>query len=31
VHRPGDHLTATYVRTLAPQVARAVEDALPGP
>ena len=28
VHRPGDHLTATYVRTLAPHVARAVERAL---
>ena len=31
VHRPGDHLTATYVRTLAPEVARAVEDALASP
>ncbi|HEY3534524.1 MAG TPA: SGNH hydrolase domain-containing protein, partial [Pedococcus sp.] len=31
VHRPGDHLTATYVRTLAPEVASAVEDALASP
>ena len=28
VHRSGDHVTATYAATLAPQVARAVEDAL---
>ncbi|HEY3534961.1 MAG TPA: acyltransferase family protein, partial [Pedococcus sp.] len=28
VHRPGDHLTATYVRTLAPEVAEAVEQEL---
>ena len=28
VHRAGDHVTATYAATLAPQVAGAVEDAL---
>ena len=28
VHRSGDHVTATYAATLAPQVAAAVEDAL---
>ncbi len=28
VHRAGDHVTATYAATLAPQVAAAVEDAL---
>lgn len=28
VHRAGDHVTATYAATLAPQVAHAVEDAL---
>ncbi|HET6967163.1 MAG TPA: acyltransferase family protein [Ornithinibacter sp.] len=28
VHRAGDHVTATYAATLAPEVARAVEDAL---
>ena len=28
VHREGDHVTATYAATLAPQVARAVDDAL---
>ena len=28
VHRAGDHLTATYTATLAPQVAAVVEDAL---
>ena len=28
VHRAGDHLTATYAATLAPQVGRAVEDAV---
>ncbi len=28
VHRAGDHVTATYAQTLAPQVAAAVEDAL---
>jgi peptidoglycan/LPS O-acetylase OafA/YrhL len=31
VHRAGDHLTATYVRTLAPQLARAVEEVLAAP
>jgi peptidoglycan/LPS O-acetylase OafA/YrhL len=30
VHRPGDHVSATYARTLAPQVGRAVDDALGG-
>ncbi len=29
VHRAGDHVTATYARTLAPQVAAAVTAALP--
>ncbi|MFL6177136.1 MAG: acyltransferase family protein [Ornithinibacter sp.] len=28
VHRAGDHVTATYAATLAPQVAAAVEDSL---
>ena len=28
VHRAGDHLTATYAATLAPEVGRAVDDAL---
>ncbi|MBM6400467.1 acyltransferase family protein [Phycicoccus sonneratiae] len=28
VHRPGDHLTATYARTLAPAVAQALTSAL---
>lgn len=28
VHRAGDHVTATYAATLAPQVAAAVDDAL---
>ena len=28
VHRAGDHVTATYAATLAPQVGRAVDDAL---
>ena len=28
VHRAGDHITATYASTLAPQVGRAVDDAL---
>ncbi len=28
VHRPGDHVTATFVRTLAPEVGRAVDAAL---
>ncbi|WP_392542630.1 acyltransferase family protein [Oryzobacter telluris] len=28
VHRAGDHVTATYAATLAPQVGAAVEDAL---
>ncbi len=28
VHRAGDHVTATYAATLAPQVAAAVEEAL---
>ena len=28
VHRAGDHVTATYAATLAPQMAGAVEDAL---
>ncbi len=28
VHRPGDHVTATYARTLGPQVGRAVDRAL---
>jgi peptidoglycan/LPS O-acetylase OafA/YrhL len=28
VHRAGDHITATYAATLAPQVGRAVDDAL---
>ena len=28
VHRAGDHVTATYAATLAPQLGRAVEDAL---
>jgi hypothetical protein len=28
VHRAGDHLTATYTATLAPQVGAAVDDAL---
>jgi peptidoglycan/LPS O-acetylase OafA/YrhL len=28
VHRAGDHVTATYATTLAPQVGAAVEDAL---
>ncbi|WP_404349277.1 acyltransferase [Phycicoccus jejuensis] len=31
VHRAGDHVTATYARTLAPQVAGAVEAALAPP
>jgi hypothetical protein len=30
VHRAGDHVTATYAATLAPQVAQAVEQALAG-
>ena len=28
VHRAGDHLTATYAASLAPQIAAAVRDAL---
>ncbi len=28
VHRPGDHVTATYARTLAPVVGAAADDAL---
>jgi hypothetical protein len=28
VHRAGDHVTATYAETLAPQVAGAVDGAL---
>ncbi len=28
VHRAGDHITATYASTLAPEVGRAVDDAL---
>ena len=28
VHRAGDHVTATYAATLAPQLARAVDEAL---
>ncbi len=28
VHRAGDHLTATYVRTLAPTLGRALDDRL---
>ena len=28
VHRAGDHVTATYAKTLAPQVAAAVDQAL---
>ncbi|HET9021236.1 MAG TPA: acyltransferase family protein [Ornithinibacter sp.] len=28
VHRAGDHITATYAATLAPQLGRAVDDAL---
>jgi hypothetical protein len=28
VHRAGDHVTATYAATLAPQVADVVEAAL---
>ena len=28
VHRAGDHVTATYAATLAPQVGQAVDDAL---
>ncbi len=31
VHRPGNHVTATYARTLAPQVAAAVTAALTPP
>ncbi len=30
VHRPGDHVTATYARTLAPQLGAAVTADLPG-
>ena len=29
IHRPGDHLTATYVRTLAPVLAAALDRAVP--
>jgi hypothetical protein len=28
IHRAGDHLTATYVRTLAPVLGRALAEAL---
>ena len=31
VHRAGDHITATYARTLAGPVSRAVAAALPAP
>jgi hypothetical protein len=29
IHRAGDHLTATYVRTLAPVLGAALDHALP--
>ena len=31
IHRAGDHLTATYVRTLAPVLGAALERAVPSP
>jgi peptidoglycan/LPS O-acetylase OafA/YrhL len=31
VHRPADHLTATYVRTLAPVLGRALDEQLADP